>query len=71
MDIQEIEVEIDGQGLVSLHVKGISGNACLSMTRDLEAVLGDVILNRQMTPEADPTEGVARVDPVRRGRITH
>ena len=52
MDIQEIEVEIDPQGQVTLHVKGIQGAACLSITEDLEQALGKIILNRQMTPEA-------------------
>jgi hypothetical protein len=54
MDIQEIEVEIDAEGRVNLHVKGITGSDCLVITRGLEMALGNVILERIMTPEASP-----------------
>jgi len=56
MDIQEIEVEIDVQGQVNLHVKGLTGTACLALTSDLELVLGNLVLERQMTPEASLLE---------------
>ena len=56
MDIQEIEIEIDAQGQVNLHVKGIPGLACLALTSELEKVLGNVVIERQMTPESSPAD---------------
>ena len=51
MDIQEIEVTIDGNGQVLIHVRGIKGDACLNITHPLEQALGGK-LTRAMTPEA-------------------
>jgi hypothetical protein len=51
MDIQEIEVSIDKNGQVQLHVRGMQGETCLALTADLEQALGQV-LSREMTPEA-------------------
>ena len=52
MDIQEIEVFIDAEGKVRLHVRGVSGSGCLDITRALEAALGGQVTSREMTPEA-------------------
>ena len=51
MEVQEIEVTIDENGQVQIHVHGIKGEACLVITRPLEQVLGGQ-LTREMTPEA-------------------
>jgi hypothetical protein len=51
MEVQEIEVTIDENGQVQIHVTGIKGDACLEITRPLEQVLGGQ-LTREMTPEA-------------------
>jgi hypothetical protein len=51
VEIQEIEVTIDENGQVQMHVRGIKGNACLDITRPLEQALGGE-LTREMTPEA-------------------
>ena len=51
MDVQEIEVTIDENGQVQIHVTGIKGDACLEITRPLEQALGGR-LTREMTPEA-------------------
>jgi hypothetical protein len=57
MELQEIEVVIDTNGEVQLHVCGVKGNACLDLTRDLEAALGGQVASRQMTPEALESAG--------------
>jgi len=51
MELQEIEIIIDKNGQVQVHVNGVKGAACLDITADLEKALGEVIL-REMTPEA-------------------
>ncbi|MDR3577280.1 MAG: DUF2997 domain-containing protein [Anaerolineaceae bacterium] len=52
MEIQEIEVTIDKNGQVQIHVVGAAGSTCLDLTQGLEAALGGQVLTRQMTPEA-------------------
>jgi hypothetical protein len=52
MEIQEIEVIVGKDGRVELTVRGVKGPACLDLTRALEAALGGVVLNREMTPES-------------------
>jgi len=56
MDIQEIEVMIDKNGKVQVHVRGVKGESCLEITQALEAALGGKVELREMTPEA--AEGV-------------
>jgi len=56
MDIQEIEVTIDKNGQVQIHVIGATGTTCLDLTKGLEAALGGQVLLRQMTPEAQDNE---------------
>ena len=55
MDLQEIEVFIERDGQVRLHVHGVKGNACIDLTQDLEAALGGDIASREMTAEAFET----------------
>ena len=51
MDVQEIDVTIDENGKVQIHVRGVKGEACLDITQPLEEALGGE-LTREMTPEA-------------------
>ena len=53
MELQEIDVFIEKDGQVKIEVRGVKGTSCLDLTKDLEAVLGDRIAEREMTPEAD------------------
>ena len=46
----EIEVEISESGEVKIHVKGIKGKQCLSVTGELESLLGGVV-DRNLTEE--------------------
>ena len=53
MELQEIDVFIEKDGQVKIEVRGVKGTSCLDLTKDLEAVLGDRTIAREMTPEAD------------------
>jgi hypothetical protein len=52
MDVEEIEVTIDKNGKVQLHVRGVKGENCLDITRALEVALGGEVELREMTPDA-------------------
>ncbi len=52
MEVQEIQITIDKNGKVEIHVRGIKGDVCLEITKDLEEALGGQIELRQMTPES-------------------
>ncbi len=52
MNVEEIEVTIDKNGQVQLHVRGVKGKKCLDLTRDLEQALGAEVINRELTAEA-------------------
>jgi hypothetical protein len=51
MELQEIEVFIEKDGQVRLHVRGVKGESCLDLTQDLEAALGGQV-TREMTADA-------------------
>lgn len=55
MELQEIDVFVEKDGQIRIEVRGVKGMSCLDLTKDLEAVLGDRITNRELTPEADET----------------
>lgn len=46
----EIEVEIDGEGVVRTTVKGVAGKGCLDLAHALEEALGPVT-ERTLTAE--------------------
>jgi hypothetical protein len=52
MDFQEIDIFISPDGKVQLKVRGVKGEACLDLTKDLEAALGGQIESREMTADA-------------------
>ena len=51
MNIEEIHVNIDVTGNVSLALNGVKGESCLDITKDLEALLGNVIEERKFSHE--------------------
>ena len=55
MELQEIDVFVEKDGQVKIEVRGVKGMSCLDLTKDLEAVLGDRVTNRELTSEADET----------------
>jgi hypothetical protein len=52
MQIHEIEVVIDKNGHVQVHVLGVKGENCLELTKDLEKALGGDVSSRELTVEA-------------------
>ncbi len=53
MELQEIDVFIEKDGQVKIEIRGVKGLSCLDLTKDLELVLGNQTIAREMTPEAD------------------
>jgi hypothetical protein len=49
--IQEIEVIIRPDGQVELQVRGVKGDSCVDLTRELERYLGGRVSHRQHTEE--------------------
>jgi hypothetical protein len=42
MTMQELEITIDNEGRVLVHVTGVKGDECLKLTKNLEDAVGDV-----------------------------
>ncbi|MHB8163763.1 MAG: DUF2997 domain-containing protein [Methanoregula sp.] len=42
MTMQELEITIDNEGRVLIHVNGVKGEDCLALTENLENAVGDV-----------------------------
>ena len=42
MTMQELEITIDNEGRVLVHVSGVKGEDCLALTKNLENAVGDV-----------------------------
>ncbi len=45
-EIQELDIQIDRQGNVSVEVRGVSGRKCEDLTALLEQALGGVVTQR-------------------------
>lgn len=60
---QELHIEIDDNGNVTIKVEGVKGDACLIETRRLEEALG-MVSQRENTHEMyeQPVEGDVRID---------
>ena len=50
MDMQELEIQVDRDGNVTVHVKGVKGEECLALTNSIEDALGRVT-DRSLTHE--------------------
>jgi hypothetical protein len=68
MELQEIEITINKNGQVEVHVRGVKGEACLDITRPVEEALGGEIILREMTPEASEPPDQAIDDQQRLGQ---
>ena len=51
MDIQEIEVTINKNGKVEIHMKGFKGEECITVTKELEQALGGEVDVRKFLAE--------------------
>lgn len=69
MQIQEVEVTIDASGKVEIHVRGVKGDACLKITRPIEEALGNLVIQREMIPDAQqpPETAKKRLPRIRKG----
>ena len=56
MEIQELDVFIEPDGIVRYEVRGVKGRQCLDLTKNLEADLGGQILAREDTWEMSENE---------------
>ena len=52
MELQEINVFIEKNGQVKIEVQGVQGISCLDLTKELEAILGGEVIERELTFEA-------------------
>jgi len=68
MEVQEIEVFIDADGNVELQVRGVKGEGCLDLTRQLEESLGGQVERRKMTPEAYQRDSLSNQAPLQQGQ---
>ncbi len=50
-ELQEIEVVVSADGTVKILVQGVVGQKCLTLTKDLERLLGDHVVERTLTDE--------------------
>lgn len=50
-ELQEIDLQVKSDGTVEVHVRGAQGDACLTLTGDIERLLGGDILERIYTDE--------------------
>ncbi len=66
MEAQEIEVVIDKNGQVRLHVRGASGETCLDLTAGVEEALGGMVISRELTSD---TQGSGTVELPQEERI--
>lgn len=47
---EELEITIDKNGEVQIHVQGVDGGSCLELTKELEEALG-IVRGREKTSE--------------------
>ena len=52
MEIEQIEVTIGTDGKINIQTLGFKGEACLAATEDVEKLLGNMIVSKNMTAEA-------------------
>jgi hypothetical protein len=50
-ELQEVEVVLEKDGTVRVHVRGVRGQACVAITKPVEEMLGGKVLERQHTDE--------------------
>ena len=64
MKIEQIEVTIGTDGKVRLQTSGFSGDACLSATEEIEALLGNKIVMRERTAETYDSAAIRTAEKV-------
>ena len=61
-ELQEVEISIDARGEVKVEVRGVHGPGCLDITRAMEELLGEVVVERTRTHEYDLEPQTGRQD---------
>lgn len=51
MHQEQVHVVIDKAGEVHMTVRGVKGQQCCALTKELEHALGGQVVSREMTPE--------------------
>ena len=51
MKLEQIDVTIGTDGRIHLQTTGFSGDACMEATKETEALLGDLVIDREMKAE--------------------
>lgn len=64
MEIQELEIIIDSNGITTIHVNGVKGSGCETLTKNLESRIGDV-KEKNLTPEHFEESNEVRVEETR------
>jgi hypothetical protein len=52
-ELHEVELTIDSHGEVRVEIRGMKGRGCLEVTREMERLLGGLVLDREHTHEYD------------------
>jgi hypothetical protein len=67
-EIQELDVFVKPDGTVTLQVRGVKGDKCLTLTEGVEALLGEDIVERVYTDELNQADQVQPQEDVSRRR---
>jgi hypothetical protein len=59
MDMQEVEIRVDREGNVAIHVQGVRGEECTWITKSIEEALGD-LTDRTLSGEFYEEQGSER-----------
>lgn len=50
-EVHEVEIIIQPDGQLKVEIQGVKGNTCLDITKELEQLLGNDIIDRNFTDE--------------------
>ena len=65
MKLEQVEVTIGTDGKVQIRTSGFTGEDCLSATEGLESLLGDQIVQRELTSEISEPAAVRSAEKVK------
>ena len=64
-ELQEIDVYISPNGSIKVEIRGAKGKKCLSLTKEMEELLCEQILDRTLTDEYNQDQHVSQTDRIR------
>ncbi len=65
MGMEELEIKVDRDGNVTIHVKGVSGDECVRITGSIEEALG-AVADRVLTGDYFDEQNIHNHEKVRR-----